>query len=576
MKQEWRVYTKRADFNAIGNKFGFDPVIARIIRNRDIIEEDEIEDYVYPSLDKMLNPHGFKDIDLAAEIIDRHIENGSKIRIIGDYDIDGINSIYILYTGLENIGANVDFVVPHRIIDGYGINEKLIDNAKEDGVSLIITCDNGIAAYNQTVYAKELGMDIIITDHHEVPFEMIDGEKKYIVPPADAVVDAKQEDCSYEFKAVCGAVVAYKLIQVMYERHNEPADRIYEFLEFAAMATVGDVVDLIGENRIIVKNGLTRIKNTSNIGLNALIDVNCIKRDRLSSFHLGFVIGPCLNASGRLDTAKDAIDLFRCKDKTDAERRAGELKSLNEERKTMTMEGLNAAVNQIESSDMINDMVLVVYLPECHESIVGIIAGKIREKYNKPVIVFANGEGCLKGSGRSTEFYNMFEKISEVKELLDKFGGHPMAAGMSIQPDKLGQFRKLLNEKCGITEEDLVLKHWIDVPMPFGYISFPLISQLEILEPFGKSNEKPVFGESKLKIKQLTHMGKEKNFTKVIFEKEDGFLMEGVLFAIDEILENAYKNGEYVSVLYYPDVNEYMGKSKIQATIKAVKIYEQH
>lgn len=583
MKEEWRVYAKQADFKAIGEKYNIDQVVARVIRNRDIVTPEQYDEYLNGDVASLHSPWLLKDMDRAAGIVKDAVDNNKTIRVVGDYDIDGINSIYILYSGLKRLDADVDYVVPHRVTDGYGINERLIDEAYEEGRQVIITCDNGIAAYNQIEYAKSLGMTVVVTDHHGVPFEEVQEGKREILPPADAVVDPARSDCTYPWKKICGAVVAMKLIQALFELYKRPEDEIYDFLEFAAVATVGDVVDLQGENRTIVRLGLDKLKRTDNLGLNALIDLNKLDRAHINSYHIGFVIGPCLNASGRLESAVLAIKMLLATQKGEAEHLAGELSALNEERKELTRQGVDKAFDMIENSRLKDDNVLVVYLPECHESIVGIIAGRIRERYNKPVIVFADGEGCLKGSGRSIEGYNMFEKLSQCKELLSKFGGHPMAAGMSIEPDKLNEFRRRLNENSGLTQEDLTLKIWIDVPMPLEYISEKVIGDLSVLEPFGKGNEKPVFADRMLKIKSLSHIGKESQFTKLIFTKQAQFIdstgrqivseiiMDAIMFSIDDVLEKAYADGTYVNVLYYPSINEYNGKRKLQIVINSVK-----
>lgn len=570
MKQEWRIQGKTADFKGIGERYGIDQVIARIIRNREVVTEEQFEEYLRGDVSYLHSPHLMKDMDRAAELVGRALRERTPIRIIGDYDIDGINSIYILYSGLKRLGADVDYVVPHRVADGYGINERLVKEAWEAGKGLLITCDNGIAAYSSVEYAKSLGMGVIVTDHHDIPFEEEKGRRRYLIPPADAVVDPKQEECAYPWKKICGAVVVYKLIQVLFEQQKRPEEEILNYLEYAAIATVGDVVELQGENRTIVRLGLKRLSLGLNPGLNALIDVNKLDRRHISAYHVGFVLGPCLNASGRLESAARAVELLLAQDRREAELGAGELLALNEERKGLTKRGVDKALELIESTELKQDMVLVLYLPGCHESIVGIIAGRIREKYNKPVIVFADGENCLKGSGRSIEGYNMFEKLSECKELLDRFGGHPMAAGMSILPEKLEPLRRKLNENCGLTEKELIHRIWIDVPMPFEYITEELIGQLSLLEPFGKGNEKPVFAERGLTVKRLSHMGKENQYTRMTLCKDSGFTMEAVMFGIDDLAEEAYLKGKKINVLYYPSVNEYQGRRRVQAVINGV------
>mgnify|MGYP005944350737 CR=1 FL=1 len=582
--ENWVLLRKGADFQHISEKFHISPRVASLIRNRDVIGDDAIEKYLNGTIADLYDGMLMKDMDKAVAVLGEKIKENAKIRIIGDYDIDGIQSTYILLEGFRMLGADVDSDIPDRMKDGYGLNRNLIDRALEADVDTIITCDNGIAAAEEIAYAKSMGMTIVVTDHHGVPFEEKDGGRREILPPADAVVDPARADCTYPWKRICGAVVAMKLVQALFELYGRPADEIYDFLEFAAVATVGDVVDLQGENRTIVRLGLKKLKNSTNAGLNALIDVNKLDRANISSYHVGFVLGPCLNASGRLESAMLAIQLLLSDTKKEAEHLAGELLALNEERKELTRRGVEKAFDMIENSELKDDKVLVVYLPGCHESIVGIIAGKIRERYNKPVIVFADGEGCLKGSGRSIESYNMFEKLTQCKALLMKFGGHPMAAGMSIAPDKLDELRRKLNEYSGLTEDDLTLKVWIDVPMPLEYISEKVIGDLSVLEPFGKGNEKPVFADKELHIKYLSHMGKENQFTRLTLEKQARFkdvqgnihtapcTMEAVMFSIDDVLERAYAEGACVNIIYYPSVNEYNGRRKLQLVVNSVML----
>ena len=564
--EEWRVYGKSADFKAIGEKYKIDQVVARVIRNRDIVTPQQYEEYINGDLSSLHSPWLLKDMDRAADIVKNAVDAGKAIRIVGDYDIDGINSIYILYSGLKRLGADVDYVVPHRVTDGYGINERLIDEAYDEGRQVIITCDNGIAAYSQIEHAKALGMTVVVTDHHGVPFEEKAGEKTEILPPADAVVDPARADCTYPWKKICGAVVGMKLVQALYELYKRPENEIYDFLEFAAIATVGDVVDLQGENRTIVRLGLKKIKNSDNRGLNALIDLNKLDRARITSYHVGFVIGPCLNASGRLESAMLAIRMLLATDKGEAEHLAGELAALNEERKELTRQGVEKAFDMIDNSSLKDDKVLVVYLPGCHESIVGIIAGKIRERYNKPVIVFADGEGCLKGSGRSIEGYNMFEEISKCGKLLNKYGGHPMAAGISLDIDKIDEFRKALNENQTMTENVLTPTVWIDVPMPVDYVDIKLIKQFEKLQPFGKGNEKPVFADRNLTVRQSAVIGKNKNVLRCQLESEHGKLVTAIRFKLDG--QEIPEVGKKISMVYYPDINEYNGIVSIQFRIE--------
>ena len=425
--EKWVVSAKRADFQAIAEKFGIDQVTARLIRNRDIVGEPEIRKYLYGTKKDFYDPHLLKDADKLVEILMSKIKEQKKIRIIGDYDIDGVNASFILLRGLRRCHANADVEIPDRMKDGYGINEHLIRYAYEEGVDTILTCDNGIAAVEQTKLAKSLGMTILITDHHEVQEE---------VPPADAVVNPRQADCPYPFKHLCGAAVAYKVICCLYEAYGIPKEETEEFLEFAGFATVGDVMDLIGENRILVKEGLKRLNHTQNVGMASLIRACGLEEKEIKSYHIGFVLGPCINAGGRLDTAKRSLNLLLQKDRAKADVMAAELKALNDERKDMTQTGAEEAIEWIEKEGRSQDKVLVVYLPDCHESLAGIIAGRIRERYNKPVFVLTDSIDGVKGSGRSIEAYSMFEEMSKCKELYTKYGGHPMAAGLSL-PKKM-------------------------------------------------------------------------------------------------------------------------------------------
>lgn len=563
--QEWRVYSKKADFNSLSARFGIDPVLARIIRNRDLTEDSQFDKYLNGDVNSLYDPFLMKDMQKATNILSQAIADGRKIRIIGDYDIDGICSIYILFMGLNKLGADVDYDIPDRIQDGYGINERLIDEAHNAGVQLIITCDNGIAAAKQIDYAISLGMDVIVTDHHDVPFDELDGEKHYIVPKALAVVNPKQADCSYPFEKLCGAGIAYKYMQAM-----GVADE--DMLNFAAIATVGDVVDLLDENRIFVKEGLKRIANTKNLGLLALIRECGLEKDSISAFHIGFVLGPCMNASGRLDTAKRALKMFLTTDAKEAGIIACELRDLNEERKRLTAEAVDKAVEMIENSDLKDDKVLVVYLSDCHESIAGIVAGRIREKYYKPVIVLCDGEEGIKGSARSIESYNVFEGLTECKEYLTKFGGHPMAAGMSLPKENYEAFRHALNEKSNLTEDDLIERVWIDVPMPIDYVSEQLINQLSLLEPFGKGNEKPTFADKNLVIGYAKPMGKDGQYTSVELVKNSGVKMKAVgFFPPQEIIE-AYKANKRLSCTYYPQINTFRGEKSLQICITGYKI----
>ena len=580
MKEKWFLQTKRADFNHIYEKFHISPVIARIIRNRDVIGDEDIYNYLNGDLEKISSPWLFKDMDKAVDILRIKISHESKIRIICDYDVDGITSGYILFRSLKKLGANIDLVVPHRIEDGYGINEKLIKNAYDSGIDTILTCDNGISAYNQVEYAKSLGMNIIITDHHEVPFEETDGKREYIVPNADAVVNHKQADCPYPFKELCGAMVAYQLISALFETEGIGKNELYKLLPYAAIATVCDVVDLKGENRIIVKQGIKKLKDCNDIGINALINACKLDKNNLSSYQFGFVIGPCLNASGRLDTAKRATELLDCIDTQKAEVLAKELVELNAERKDMTNEG---AMTAIEMAQDMDDKVLVLYLKDCHESIAGIIAGRVREKYNKPTFVLTDAEQGVKGSGRSIEEYDMYSELTKVKSLLTKFGGHKMAAGISLEEKNIDLFRKMLNENCNLTEEDLYLKVWIDIALPLEYITMDFVNQLEVIKPYGKGNEKPVFAEKNLKIISLQILGKSGNVIKMVVENQNHYRMTAVKFnsAVDFMAFLSEKFGEEevnkalqgqknnlkIMATCYPEINEYNGRINLQIII---------
>ena len=572
--QEWRVYSKKADFEAIGRQYGIDPVVARIIRNRDVIGDAAVDMYMKGTLADLHSLHNMKDMDRAIEIISNAIHDSKPIRIIGDYDIDGICSIYILFKGLIGLGADVDYEVPNRISDGYGINENLIKQAYDDGRRVIITCDNGIAAISQISYAKSLGMTVVVTDHHDVQFEDTDVGRKYLIPEADAVVDPKQPDCEYPFKSLCGAGIAYKFICGMYEYAGKDINLTEEFIEIAAIATVGDVVDLQDENRIIVKEGLRRIRNTSNYGLNALIMLTGVNKEMISAYHIGFVIGPCLNASGRLDTAKRAVKMLLSQDRETAERYAGELKDLNDARKKITIEAAAEAIQLIENSTIKDDKVLVVYLPDCHESVAGIVAGKIREKYYKPAIVLTDSEEGIKGSARSIESYNIFEKLMECNDILTKFGGHPMAAGLSLEKGRLEELRIRLNSAHGMSDSDLVEKIWIDVPMPIEYINEKVIKDLELLAPFGKANEKPVFADRNLIIRSITEIGRHEKYTKMKLAKANGTTIEAVGFFPPDELKRAYVDNKRISCTYYPEINEFMGNRKLQICITGYKISE--
>lgn len=587
---KWMVSAKKADFNAIAARFQIDPVIARIIRNRDIQGEEAIERFLHGSLRDLYDPFLLRDADRAAQIVRAKIEAGKKIRIIGDYDIDGICSTYILSAGLAHCGAAVDTAIPHRIHDGYGLNNRLIQEAWEAGTDTIVTCDNGIAAREQIAYAKSLGMTVIVTDHHEVPFEIReDGSRQECLPAADAVIDPKRRDCGYPFDGICGAVVAYKFLQVLFagEEKDGAEELLRELLAFAAFATVGDVMELVDENRIIVRYGLRQILNSSNYGMQALLAANGLQDKKLSAYHIGFVLGPCLNATGRLDTADRALRMFCTADKAEAATIAGELKELNESRKDMTLRGTEEAARMIEHSSLKEDRVLVVYLQDCHESLAGIIAGRIRERYHRPVFVLTRSEEGVKGSGRSIEAYHMYEKMSECKQLYTKYGGHKLAAGVSMPEENVEPFRAYLNEHCGLTAEDLIEKIHIDVPMPMSYVTPAFVKQLSVLEPFGNGNAKPVFAQKNVRLLSGRILGKHGNVGKYSVADENGRRYDMMYFGDLEMwhiflreqfgrsaFERLYQGGGAVGsgicihVIYYPDLNVYQGRESLQMVMQ--------
>ena len=566
--EKWMVAAKRADFKEIGERFGIDQVTARIIRNRDVIGEEAIEKYLHGSRKDFYSPWLLKGMEKAVAILQEKITNKNKIRIIGDYDIDGVMSTYILLVSLRGLGADADMVIPNRITDGYGINEHLIEQAWEDKRDTIITCDNGIAAATQIQKAKDLGMTVIVTDHHEVPFEETENGRTEILPPADAVVNPKQKDCGYPFSGLCGAVVAMKVMEALYEKMAPEVDLVDRMLPFAGIATIGDVMDLKDENRILVKEGLQRLHHTTNLGLQELIRVNGLEPENISPYHIGFVLGPCLNASGRLDTAKGALKLLLAETREEAAVLAGDLKNLNESRKEMTAQGVEKAIEQVESTSMMEDTVLVVFLPECHESLAGIIAGRLRERYHKPSFVLTRGEEGVKGSGRSIEAYSMYEKLCECKEYLTKFGGHPMAAGLSLEEENVETFRRKLNERSGLSQEDLVEKVSIDVPMPIHYIRKDLVRELSLLEPFGKGNEKPLFAQKNLWISQLRVFGKNRNVVKMRLTDENGYPMDGVYFGDGDSFAEEARGKQKIAIVYYPDINVYQGRESLQVIIR--------
>ena len=566
--QQWFVINKKADFKKIGERFGIDQVTARIIRNREVIEEDEIQTYLYGGLEDLHNPHLLKDADLCISILARKIEEQKSIRIIGDYDIDGVMATYILKTALDRCHARVSIQIPDRIHDGYGLNKNLIQKAYENGVDTILTCDNGIAAIEEIAYAKSLGMTVLVTDHHEIPYEEVNGERIYKKSVADAIVNPHQKDCSYPYKCLCGAAVAWKMVCLLYERFQVDNSECLDLLENAAFATVGDIMPLTGENRILVKEGIKRIQHTKNIGMQALIAQCGLEEQQIDAYHFGFVLGPCINASGRLDTAKRALELFFEKNPIKAAMIANELVILNEQRKDMTKEGVEQAIAYCESKKICSkesirdtslknkkevacleetitnkngnqdEKVLVIYLPKVHESIAGIIAGRVREKYHKPVFILTKSEDGVKGSGRSIEEYSMYEEMCKCQELFTKFGGHPMAAGLSLPEENIEKFRKKINEVCTLTEKDLQPKIHIDVPMPLDYITKDLVRELSILSPFGKDNTKPIFADKDIRIKRMAILGKNKNVLKLSLVTKHGMPISGIYFGDIEAFIN--------------------------------------
>lgn len=585
--ENWVLLRKGADFQHISEKFHISPRVASLIRNRDVIGDDAIEKYLNGTIADLYDGMLMKDMDKAVAVLGEKIKENAKIRIIGDYDIDGIQSTYILLEGFRMLGADVDSDIPDRMKDGYGLNRNLIDRALEADVDTIITCDNGIAAAEEIAYAKSMGMTIVVTDHHEVPYTEIGAGRRYILPEADAVVDPKQEDCTYPFKGLCGAAVAYKLVEALMEAMGKDAEDADYLMENVAIATIGDVMDLVDENRIFVKQGLDMLKRTENLGLKALMGCTGVNVDKLSPYHIGFVIGPCMNASGRLDTAKRALELLEAKKVAEADLLAGDLKALNDSRKDMTAQAVEEAFIQVENSELKDADVLVVYLPECHESLAGIVAGRIREKYYRPVFVLTKGAEGLKGSGRSIETWHMYEGLNRVKHLLSKFGGHKMAAGLSMPEENLEQFRKEINEKSGITPEDLNEKIAIDMQLPFECVNEKFIGELAVLEPFGKGNARPVFAERQVQVESARILGKNKNVLKLQVKDLHSTRMDAMYFGdvntfveyvrekfgdiACECLLRGHGHGIVMAFTYYPDINEYQGVRTPQIVIQNYK-----
>lgn len=572
------VQTKRADFNGLAKELGVSPVSVRIMRNRGMETKEAMERYLYGTLDGLYDGGRMKNMGEAVALLIKKLREEKRIRIIGDYDIDGVCASYLLLTGLRRAerelgkitgpagSSRIDYEIPDRVRDGYGINEAIIRQAAADGVDTLVTCDNGIAAAKEISLAKELGMTVVVTDHHEVPAE---GERQ-VLPPADVVVDPRQEGETYPFREICGAVVAYKLVEKLYEASGVPREEWKELLEFAAIATVGDVMRLQDENRILVKYGLKQMARTRNLGLRKLVEKTGLDITDLSAYHIGFVIGPCLNAGGRLQTAKAALRLFLSEDEEEAERLAEELKELNDVRKDMTKKGEDEAIAQVEAQYM-EDKVLVVFLPDCHESLAGIIAGRVREHFHKPSIVLTRSGDMVKGSGRSIEPYHMFRELTKVRELLPKFGGHPMAAGLSIKEEDVPEFRRRLNENAVLTEEDFIPRVWIDVPMPLEYVTEGLVEELKRLEPFGQGNEKPLFAQKGLMIRSFRVLGKNRNVVKLGLVTDTGLSMDGLLFGDGDAIQRELAGKDRIDIVYYPDINEYNGNRTLQAVIRNYK-----
>lgn len=566
--ERWVLLRKGADFEAISKKFHISPRLASLIRNRDVIGDEAINQYLNGTIAELYDGMQMKGMPQAVEILTEKIRDWEKIRVIGDYDCDGINATYILLEGLEKLGAKVDSDIPDRIKDGYGLNQHLIDRAHEDGIDTIITCDNGIAAAKEIEYGKALGMTIIVTDHHEVPYKENEAGRRYILPPADAVVDPRQEGCEYPFKGLCGAAVAYKLVEALCEANGQDVADLDYLLENVAIATVADVMDLTEENRILVKQGLEMLKRTSNLGLRALIQCIGLEGKKIQAYHIGFILAPCLNASGKLDTAKRALALLRAKTEREADMLAGDLKALNESRRDMTDRVVDEAMAKVEQTDIRGDKVLVIYLPDCHESLAGLVAGRVRENYYRPVFVLTDSEDGVKGSGRSIESYSMYEELTGCGDLLTKFGGHPMAAGLSLDKENVEKFKRRLNDQCTLSEEELTEKVVIDMELPFAAITEQFIEELEYMEPFGKGNTKPVFAARSVVMQHVKIIGKNKNVAKATAIDAAGNRMEAICFHdAQEFAERCERNNGKMSIIFYPGINEFRGERQIQIVI---------
>ena len=566
--ERWVLLRKGADFEAISKKFHISPRLACLIRNREVIGDEAISQYLNGTIAELHDGMLMKGMPQAVEILTEKIQEKKKIRVIGDYDCDGINATYILLEGLEKLGAKVDSDIPDRIKDGYGLNQHLVDRAHEDGIDTIITCDNGIAAAKEIEYGKELDMTIIVTDHHEVPYEEDETGRRYILPPADAVVDPRQEGCGYPFKGLCGAAVAYKLVEALCEANGQDAADLDYLLENVAIATVADVMDLVEENRILVKQGLEMLERTSNLGLRALIECIGLEGRKIQAYHIGFILAPCLNASGKLDTAKRALALLRARTKKEADILAGDLKALNESRRDMTDRVVEEAMTQVEQTDIHHDKVLVIYLPDCHESLAGLAAGRVRENYYRPVFVLTDAEDGVKGSGRSIESYSMYEELVKCSDLLTKFGGHPMAAGLSLEKKNVEEFRRRLNAQCRLSEEELTEKVVIDMELPFSCITENFVEELTCLEHFGKGNSKPVFAARGVTMQNVKIIGKNKNVAKAVAVDSAGNRVEAICFRdVQEFVRQCEKNNGKMSITFYPGINEFRGERTIQITI---------
>ncbi len=581
--KEWRVYAGKVDFEGYAARLHVSPLTVRIMCNRGLRKLEEMEDYLYPDEKKLNHPLMMKDMEQAVDILIDKIRAGRRIRIVGDYDIDGVCAVAILYRGLKGAGADVDWYIPHRMKDGYGLNRGIVEKALQDGVDTILTCDNGISAREEVAYGKEQGMTVIVTDHHDIPSAGI--------PLADAVVNPKQEDCTYPFKGLCGAAVAWKLVWALFEKQGLPRSQVWDMLEFAAIATVGDVVELQGENRLMVKLGIQKLRGTSIPGLTALIEACDLKPDAIGSYHIGFVLGPAINASGRLESARLSEELLLCEELDDETReKARYLRALNDSRKTMTSESVNEALCLVEGSAMAQDRVLVIYLPHCSESIAGIVAGRLREHYYRPCIILTDSEAdpdMVKGSGRSIPGYDLFHELEKAADLMTRFGGHPLAAGLSLKKEHVEAFRRKLNENCTLTEKELTERLWIDIPLPIDRITPEFIREMELLEPFGKGNEKPVFADRNIKILRGYILGKEKNVLKLLVESPGGCRMEALLFQDKDdflaLFESYYgrdaleqlfagfqeeNNPTCLSLVYYPSVNIYRGVETVQIVLQ--------